>query len=99
MKSLVRHVILSGVALVIAVVPLVGAEEPLVLMRQGQHCTDDPNCFNRFHPDIPMNSKAKPGQLIVMDVRNAGDLELDASGEWTLLDPPGSTVHPITGPV
>jgi formamidase len=74
-------------------------DEPVLIRAQGDYCVDDPNCFNRFHPEVPMNNRAKPGQLIVMEVRNAGDLHLDSTGEWKLLDPPGSTVHPITGPV
>ena len=79
--------------------PVHALDAPVVVKAQGDHCEDDPNCFNRFHPEIPMNTRAKPGQLIVMEVRNAGDLHLDSTGDWKLLDPPGSTVHPITGPV
>lgn len=80
-------------------IPIHALDEPVLVKVQGDHCVDDPNCFNRFHPEIPMNTRAKPGQLIVMEVRNAGDLHLDSTGNWKLLDPPGSTVHPITGPV
>jgi formamidase len=93
----------SGLILFVMVsligLPVYALDEPVLIRAQGDHCVDDPNCFNRFHPEVPMNTRAKPGQLIVMEVRNAGDLHLDSTGEWKLLDPPGSTIHPITGPV
>ena len=25
----------------------------VVVEKQGDHCADDPNCFNRYHPAIP----------------------------------------------
>ncbi len=30
----------------------------------GQTCLTDPDCINRFHPDIPMNRMAQPGQVL-----------------------------------
>jgi formamidase len=99
MSSLKKLIVGLAVSCLFTVLVPAGSLDPVVIKRQGQYCADDPNCFNRFHPDIPMKVKAQPGQLIVMDVRNAGDLELDSTGDWKQKDPPGSTVHPITGPV
>lgn len=62
----------------------------LVLERSGATCPDDPNCFNRLHPNIPMVARAHPGQRIVFETRNADD-----PGDG----PPGSTIHPLSGPV
>ena len=25
----------------------------VVVAKQGDHCADDPNCMNRYHPEIP----------------------------------------------
>ena len=25
----------------------------VVVAKEGAHCVDDPNCFNRYHPAIP----------------------------------------------
>jgi formamidase len=61
----------------------------LVLTRSGPQCSDDPNCFNRLHPDIPMAARAVPGQLIVLQTRNTDMLD----------GPPASTIHPLSGPV
>jgi hypothetical protein len=27
-------------------------ETPAVVAKMGSHCSDDPNCFNRYHPGI-----------------------------------------------
>lgn len=61
----------------------------LVLARSGPQCLDDPNCFNRLHPDIPMAGHAQPGQSIVLQTRNTDMLD----------GPPASTIHPLSGPV
>ena len=68
----------------------------------GWHCGEDPQCFNRLHPDIPMTARALPGQTILLKTRNSTDLQLDPDS--TYVDPrnpdPGrETVHPVTGPV
>ena len=44
---------------------------------EGRHCGEDPQCFNRLHPAIPMAARAQPGQTIVFRVRNASDFDLD----------------------
>jgi len=68
--------------------------------RHGSDCMVDPNCFNRIHQDIEMRARAKPGDTIVFETRNTADIDLAA--EPLMGDshgPPGSKVHPMTGPV
>ena len=72
----------------------------VVVAKQGVHCVDDPNCFNRYHPDIPTVSRAKPGDMIVFQTRDAldSDLTLESnSDDVTAIDL--NLVHPMTGPV
>ena len=68
--------------------------------KAGEHCVDDPNCFNRYHPEIPMVARANPGDLIIIETRDAldSDLTLDSNADdVAALDLSG--VHPMTGPV
>ena len=68
--------------------------------KTGAHCADDPKCFNRYHPTIPAAARAKPGDYIIFETRDAldSDLALDSTAEdVTALDL--SLVHPMTGPV
>ena len=39
--------------------------QTVTIEKQGAHCVDDPNCFNRYHPAIPPAARAKPGDEIV----------------------------------
>jgi formamidase len=73
----------------------------LVIGAEGANCEQDPHCINRLHPAIPMTSRARPGQTIVMHARNAGDYDLDpaAPADPRMGDPLFGTVHPLTGPV
>ena len=69
---------------------------------EGRHCGEDPQCFNRLHPAIPMAARARPGQTIVFRVRNASDFDLDPASTYD--DPRAGdgqigTVHPLAGPV
>lgn len=75
------------------------SQDPLVVRKQGALCVDDPHCFNRIHPDIPMTLRALPGQLIVLETRNAGDFEITLDKQWEEPQPQASAIHPITGPV
>lgn len=45
----------------------------VLLERSGAYCRDDPNCFNRLHPEIPSVARARPGQVIVFETRDAAD--------------------------
>jgi formamidase len=72
----------------------------VVIAKQGAHCVDDPNCFNRYHPDIPAVARAKPGEMIVLHTRDAldSDLRLDSNAD-DLAAVDLNLVHPMTGPV
>ena len=72
----------------------------VTVAKQGAHCVDDPHCFNRYHPAIPAVARAKPGDFIVFETRDAldSDLTLDSVAEdVTAVDL--NLVHPMTGPV
>ena len=72
----------------------------LVVAKEGTHCVDDPNCFNRYHSQIPPVARARPGDHIVFETRDAldSDLTLDSTADdVTALDL--NLVHPMTGPV
>ena len=72
----------------------------VVVGKQGDHCADDPNCFNRYHPAIPPVARAAPGDIIVLHSRDAldSDLTLDSvAADVTAVDL--NLVHPMTGPV
>ena len=68
----------------------------------GVRCEQDPACFNRFHPDVPMVARAKPGERIVFEGRDAFDLVLDPDEMSVADDIPREgfgIVHALTGPV
>ncbi|NIS28584.1 MAG: formamidase, partial [Actinobacteria bacterium] len=70
------------------------------ITKQGDHCVDDPNCFNRYHPAISPVAKAEPGDHIVFHTRDAldADLGLDSvADDVAAVDL--NLVHPMTGPV
>lgn len=72
----------------------------IVLERSGDHCADDPNCFNRYHHAIPAAAQANPGDYIVFSTRDALDSDLNLNSvaeEMSALDL--NLVHPMTGPV
>ncbi|MEM6849877.1 MAG: acetamidase/formamidase family protein [Pseudomonadota bacterium] len=68
--------------------------------KAGEHCVDDPNCFNRYHPEIPMVARANPGDLIIIETRDAldSDLTLDSTVD-DLAAVDLNFVHPMTGPI
>lgn len=75
-------------------------ETPVVVAKQGGHCGDDPNCFNRYHPQIAPVARAKPGDVVVLETRDAFDSNLNLQStpqDVTALDL--NLVHPMTGPV
>ncbi len=75
-------------------------QDTVTVAKTGTHCVDDPNCFNRYHPAIPPISRAKPGQMIVFQTRDAldSDLTLDSNAD-DLAAVDLNLVHPMTGPV
>lgn len=70
------------------------------ITKEGDHCVDDPNCFNRYHPAIPSIANANPGDVIVLHARDAldSDLTLDSNAD-DLAAVDLNAVHPMTGPV
>ena len=70
------------------------------LTKRGMHCADDPNCFNRYHPDIPSKADANVGEMIIYHTRDALDTEfrLDSTPD-DLATVDLGLVHPMTGPV
>jgi formamidase len=72
----------------------------VVVQKNGDHCSDDPNCFNRYHPAIQPATRAQPGDFIVFETRDAldSDLAIDSNADdVAALDL--NLVHPMTGPV
>ncbi|MCW5622373.1 MAG: acetamidase/formamidase family protein [Burkholderiales bacterium] len=68
--------------------------------KQGTHCKDDPNRMNRYHPAIKPVMRAKPGQLILFETRDALDSDLNVDSQpKDLAAVDLNNVHPITGPV
>ena len=74
--------------------------DTVTIEKEGEHCVDDPNCFNRYHPAIPTVTTAKPGDEIVFHTRDAldTDLTLDSNAD-DLAAVDLNLVHPMTGPV
>ncbi|MBX2823979.1 MAG: acetamidase/formamidase family protein [Gammaproteobacteria bacterium] len=75
-------------------------QDTVTVAKEGDHCVDDPNCFNRYHPEIPTVVTAKPGDAIVFHTRDAldTDLTLDSNAD-DLAAVDLNLVHPMTGPV
>ncbi|MEL6196566.1 MAG: acetamidase/formamidase family protein [Pseudomonadota bacterium] len=72
----------------------------VVIDKEGRFCADDPNCFNRYHPEIAPVATAAPGDYITFHTRDAldSDLTLDSNADdVAALDLSG--VHPMQGPV
>ena len=91
---------LGGASAALADTTDVTWQSRVVVAKEGTHCADDPNCFNRYHPQIPPVARANPGDHIVFETRDAldSDLGLDATADdVTALDL--NLVHPMTGPV
>jgi formamidase len=78
----------------------VKTQSTVVVKKKGPHCADDPNCMNRYHYAIKPVARAKPGQLIVFETRDALDSNLTVNSEpKDVLAVDLNLVHPITGPV
>jgi formamidase len=78
----------------------VRAWEIVRVAKTGAHCIDDKNCMNRLHPAIPPVLRAKPGQHIVFETRDAldSDFNLDSKPD-DVSAADLNLVHPLTGPV
>src|ERR1700693_6500598 len=49
---------------------------PVIVGKSGKHCKDDPHCFNRYHYAIKPAAHVNPGQLFVIETRDALDSDL-----------------------
>ncbi len=70
------------------------------ITKSGDHCKDDKNCFNRYHPAIKPAAKANQGDIIVLHTRDALDSNYNLNS--VAEDVPTfnlGEVHPMTGPV
>lgn len=70
------------------------------ITKKGAHCEQDPNCFNRYHPNIKPVARAKPGDMLVVHTRDALDSNLNSNSQpkdVTAIDL--NLVHPMMGPV
>ncbi|MGF1551868.1 MAG: acetamidase/formamidase family protein [Paracoccaceae bacterium] len=92
--------LVAGAGLAVADTADVTWQNRVVVGKQGAFCADDPNCFNRYHPEIEPVATAQPGDYIVFETRDAldSDLTLDSNADdVAALDLTG--VHPMQGPV
>ena len=90
----------AGASFAVADTTNVTWQNRVVIEKEGEFCSDDPNCFNRYHPEIAPVATAAPGDFIVFETRDAldSDLTLDSNADdVAALDLSG--VHPMTGPV
>jgi len=68
--------------------------------KDGEHCEQDPNCFNRYHPAIQPVARANPGDLIIVHTRDALDSNLTIDSEpKDVLAIDLNLIHPMTGPI
>jgi formamidase len=75
-------------------------QETVRVAKTGDHCVDDSNCFNRYHYAIKPVARARPGQMVVFETRDALDSDLglnSVAADVTAIDL--NLVHPMTGPV
>lgn len=98
---------LAAASVLSMIVSIAGADTTDVKWRSivevpkgGDHCADDSNCFNRYHPAIEPVARAEPGDRIQFHTRDALDADLDLESnadDLAALDL--NLVHPMTGPV
>jgi formamidase len=73
---------------------------PVIVAKSGEHCKDDPNCFNRIHYAVKPVATVKPGQLFVLETRDGLDSDLDfTSTPEDVAAVDLNRCHPLTGPV
>ena len=104
MNKLLSFMISSSLAMlalpVIADTTDVKTQSTVHVNKRGDHCADDRNCMNRYHYAIKPIARAKPGQLIRYQTRDALDSDLNVTSEpKDVLAIDLNLVHPITGPV
>lgn len=70
------------------------------VFKEGPHCEEDPNCFNRYHPAIKPIARANPGDTIIVHTRDALDSNLTIDSlPKDVLAIDLNLIHPMTGPI
>ena len=99
-KTLILSITLIMSPFALADTSDVKTQSKVLVPKKGDHCVDDPNCFNRYHPAIKPVVRAKPGDLITFETRDALDSDLTVrSLPKDVLAIDLNLVHPMTGPV
>jgi formamidase len=92
----------SSVVILASLAASTHAAAEVVVGDRRVSCAEDPACFNRLHPEIPMVARAEPGERIVFNGRDAFDLTLDPD-EYSSADAIPregvGIVHALTGPI
>jgi formamidase len=103
-RSAIIGIALAGCVGGPMIAEVVAADAPdatVLLERSGAYCRDDPNCFNRLHPEMPTVARARPEQVIVFETRDAADSSILPPEQTPPRSPGviGHVIHPLTGPV
>lgn len=73
---------------------------PVVVAKSGEHCKDDPNCFNRIHYAVKPVAHVQPGQTFILETRDGLDFDLNfLSTPEDVAAVDLDRCHPLTGPV
>ncbi len=100
MKWPVAIFLLGGASFALADTSDVKGPAPVIVAKSGEHCKDDPNCFNRIHYAVKPVARVKPGQHFMLETRDGLDSDLDFNS--TAEDVAAVNLnrcHPLTGPV
>lgn len=104
MKELPSILIVSAAMLLLTVAEAdttdVKTQTIVEVVKAGEHCEDDPHCFNRYHPAIKPVARANPGDNIVVHTRDALDSNLTIDSlPKDVLAIDLNLIHPMTGPI
>jgi len=73
---------------------------PVIVAKSGEHCKDDPNCFNRIHYAVKPVAHVQPGQTFLLETRDGLDSDLNfLSTPEDVAAVDLDRCHPLTGPV
>jgi len=98
--SAIALAILGGWGQALADTSDVKGPAPVVVKKSGEHCKDDPNCFNRIHHAVKPVARVAPGQQLILETRDGLDSDLNFTS--TAADVAAVNLdrcHPLTGPV
>jgi formamidase len=72
-----------------------------VTINRAKRCADEPDrCHNRWHPDIEPVAEVEPGEIVVIETRDALDGQItDKPGADDVEAADLGVVHPLTGPI